>query len=257
MRKNILSMALYAGASSAHIGGALSSVEIIATLYEGVLNHKPTNPLWEERDRFILSKGHGCLSLYSVLVEKKYIKRKEMKTFEKPRSQLLGHPIINKSKGIEFSTGSLGMGLSLGIGVAISAQKKNKNFRVYVLMGDGECNEGSVWEAAMLAPHLKMNNLVGIIDRNKYQQTGYYKEILNTDKLSSKWKSFGWDTRIINGHNTKDLYHALSVKNNKKPVMIIANTIKGKGISFAEQNNSWHHSILSKNLYEKAIKELK
>ena len=164
---------------------------------------------------------------------------------------------FKKSKGIEFSTGSLGMGLSIGIGVALSAKKKEKNFDVYVLLGDGECNEGSVWEAAMAAPNFNLKNLIGIIDRNKFQQTGHYKDILNTDNLSNKWKSFGWKVNKVDGHNIDQLYESFVNNKRKKPLMIIADTTKGKGVSFAENNNNWHHSVLSKNLYDQSIKEIK
>jgi len=257
VRKNILEMAVSAGASSAHFGGALSIAEIISTLFAHHMKIDKKNPQWEERDRFILSKGHACLAYYAALCEIGYISKDELKTFEKNNSNLLGHPVINRSLGIDFSNGSLGMGLSLGIGVALSSKKKKKNFNVYVIIGDGECNEGSVWEGAMAAPNFKLNNLYAIIDKNNFQQTGSNKEIMNVENLKDKWNSFGWHTSELDGHNIHELYNFFTTsKKIDKPKAIIANTIKGKGFSFSENNNDWHHSILSKSFYDKAIEEL-
>ena len=257
VRKNILEMAVSAGASSAHFGGALSITEIISILFAHQMKIDKKNPKWEERDRFILSKGHACLAYYGALCEVGYIAKQELQTFEKNDTNLLGHPVINRRLGIDFSNGSLGMGLSLGIGVAISSKKKNKKFNVYVIVGDGECNEGSVWEAAMAAPNFKLDNLYVIIDKNNFQQTGSNKEIMSVENLKDKWSSFGWDTTELDGHNIKDLYsYFQESKKITKPKAIIANTIKGKGFSFSENNNDWHHSILTKSFYEKALKEL-
>ncbi|MDA9698857.1 transketolase [Candidatus Pelagibacter sp.] len=257
MRKNILSMAFAAGSSSSHFGGALSITEIVSTLFADQMKIDKSNPNWEKRDRFILSKGHACLAYYSALCEVGYISKDELLTFEKDNSNLLGHPVRNKDLGIEFSNGSLGMGLSLGIGLALSAKKRNKDFKVYVIVGDGECNEGSVWEAAMAAPNFNLENLYVIIDKNNFQQTGSNKQIMNVDNLRSKWESFNWYSREVDGHNIDELLYIFNECNNiKKPKAIIANTIKGKGFSFSENNNDWHHSILSKSFYEKAIKEL-
>mgnify|MGYP001321997942 FL=1 len=257
MRKNILSMAFAAGSSSSHFGGALSITEIVSTLFADQMKIDKSNPNWEKRDRFILSKGHACLAYYSALCEVGYISKDELLTFEKDNSNLLGHPVRNKDLGIEFSNGSLGMGLSLGIGLALSAKKRNKDFKVYVIVGDGECNEGSVWEAAMAAPNFNLENLYVIIDKNNFQQTGSNKQIMSVDNLRSKWESFNWYSREVDGHNIDELLDIFNECNNiKKPKAIIANTIKGKGFSFSENNNDWHHSILSKSFYEKAIKEL-
>ena len=257
VRKNILEMAVAAGAGSAHFGGALSITEIVATLFAYQMKIDKKNPKWEERDRFILSKGHACLAYYAALCEVGYISNNELKTFEQNDTNLLGHPVINRDLGIDFSNGSLGMGLSLGIGVAISSKKKKKNFNVYVIVGDGECNEGSIWEGAMAAPNFNLDNLYVIIDKNNFQQTGSNKEIMNVENLKDKWSSFGWYTVEVDGHNIQELYNFFNEsKKINKPKAIIANTIKGKGFSFAENNNNWHHSILSKSFYEKAIKEL-
>jgi len=255
MRKNILKMSLAAGASSSHFGGSLSTVELLATLYNSVLKFDVSNPLWEDRDRFILSKGHACLGYYSVLCEKGYFTKEDLNLFEKNGSFLLGHPVINKNKGIEFSNGSLGMGLSLGIGVAIAAKKNKKNYKVFVLIGDGECNEGSVWEASMSASHFKLNNLTAILDKNNLQQTGSNEEIMSTKELGEKWKSFNWDVKEIDGHDIKQILAAFNYVS-EKPKLILANTVKGKGFSFSENNNDWHHKIMTKNQYDDALKEL-
>ena len=258
VRKNILEMAVAAGAGSAHFGGALSIAEIVSTLFAYQMKIDKKNPKWEERDRFILSKGHACLAYYAALCEVGYISNNELKTFEKNDTNLLGHPVINRNLGIDFSNGSLGMGLSLGIGVAISSKKKKKNYNVYVIVGDGECNEGSIWEGAMAAPNFNLDNLYVIIDKNNFQQTGSNKEIMNVGNLKDKWSSFGWHTVELDGHNIQELCDFFKEsKKIDKPKAIIANTIKGKGFSFSENNNNWHHSILSKSIYEKAIKELK
>ena len=257
VRKNILEMAVSAGSSSAHFGGALSITEIVSTLFGCQMKIDKKNPQWEDRDRFILSKGHACLAYYAALCEVGYISKEELRTFEKNDTNLLGHPVINRNIGIDFSNGSLGMGLSLGIGVAISSKKKKKNFNVYVVVGDGECDEGSIWESAMAAPNFKLDNLYVIIDKNNFQQTGSNKEIMNVENLKDKWSSFGWYTAELDGHNIKDLYNSFKEnKNIKKPKAIISNTVKGKGFSFSENNNDWHHSVLSKSFHEKALKEL-
>ena len=256
LRKNILEMAFSAGASSAHLGGALSIVEIVSVLFSKIMKMN-NDPEWSERDRFILSKGHACLAYYAALCEKGFIKRNELKTFEKDDSNLLGHPVINKKLGLDFSNGSLGMGLSLGIGVSISIKKQNKNNRVYVILGDGECNEGSVWEAAMAAVHFKLDNIVVIVDNNNFQQTGSREQIMDTKNLKEKWESFGWNVYQLDGHDVDHLYETLSTKCiSGKPTAIIAKTIKGKGFSFSENNNDWHHSVLTKKLYDTALKEL-
>lgn len=255
IRKSILDTSLEAGASSSHFGGSLSTVEILVTLYEKVLKFKINDPLWDDRDRFILSKGHSCLGYYSILAEKGFFSKDKLKLFEKNDSFLLGHPVINKKFGIEFSNGSLGMGLSIGIGVALAAKKKNKDYSTYVLLGDGECNEGSVWEAAMAAPHFELNNLTAILDNNNLQQTGSNNEIMSTENLEKKWSSFNWHTIEVDGHNTDDLKKAFDLKTSK-PKLILAKTVKGKGFKFSENNNDWHHKILTKNQYDLAIEEL-
>ncbi len=257
LTKNILEMALNAGANSSHFGGALSVADIISTLFSYKMKFDYKDPKSEDRDRFILSKGHACLAYYAALCEIGFIKKDDLKTFEKNDSNLLGHPVRNVDLGIEFSNGSLGMGLSLGIGVALSLKKKNKANNVFVIMGDGECNEGSVWEALMAAPNFNLGNLNLIIDRNNFQQTGENKTIMDLGNLKKKVESFGWNTTEIDGHNINEIYNYFKNIDNKKPKALIANTVKGKGFSFSENNNTWHHSVLSKELYDKALSEIK
>ena len=258
MRKNVLDMALAAGADSSHFGGGLSIIEITATLYGEIMRIDKNNPTWVDRDRFILSKGHGCLGYYTALAEVGYISEDDLLYFEKTGGYLYGHPVMKRDKGIEFSNGSLGMGLSLGNGVALAGKKRNSNYSVYVLMGDGECNEGSVWEAAMAAAHYQLSNLIGIVDKNNFQQTGSNVEIMSVGDLVSKWKSFGWHVIEVDGHDIGQLYDAFtSEKPSNSPTVIVANTVKGKGFTFSENNNAWHHAPLSKSQYEAGIKELK
>ena len=257
MKYHLLDTALAAGASSSHFGGGLSIIDITATLYGAIMKIDSNNPEWCDRDRFILSKGHGVLGYYTALVEAGFIPKEDLMSFEKTGSYLLGHPVKNRAKGIEFSNGSLGMGLALGIGVALAGKRSKNAFNVFVVMGDGECNEGSVWEAALAAPQFRLDNLFAIVDRNNYQQTGSNLDIMSVGNLESKWKSFGWHVKSVDGHNIEELYDAFSAKNEKnKPIAIIANTIKGKGFSFSENNNDWHHAPLTKSLYEVAINEL-
>ena len=257
IRKSILEMAYNARSSAAHIGGALSLADIVSVLFFYSMNYDKKNFLKPERDRFILSKGHACLAYYASLYEKKIINRKELLSFEKSQSFLFGHPVKNKKKGIEFSTGSLGMGLSLGIGLSIALKYKKNSSQVFVIMGDGECNEGSVWESALIAPNLQIDNLTVIIDKNNFQQTGSTDFILKNDNLKSKWESFNWDVYQIDGHNHYQIYNTIKKKKKKKSKLILCNTIKGKGVSFFEGNNDWHHNILSSQLYKNALKEIK
>ncbi len=257
MRRHILDMALEAGAHSSHFGGGLSVVDITATLFGSVMNIRSNEPEWADRDRFILSKGHGCLGYYTALHEAGFITRDELMTFEKTDSFLYGHPVMNRDKGIEFSSGSLGMGLSLGIGVAVAAKRRAKDHRCFVIMGDGESNEGSNWEAMMAAPHHKLDNLVLILDRNRHQQTGTNTEIMDVGDAPAKLRAFGWHVEDIDGHDVGALYDVLSARRSDGvPLAVVANTVKGKGFSFSEDDNSWHHKVLTKKQYEAAIEEL-
>ena len=256
MRRRILDVA-YSCNVSAHLGGAFSIVEITATLYTVVLRYDKNNPAWEERDRLILSKGHGALGYYSALVEAGFVSEEIFSTFQKNESDLTAHPVMNIPLGIEASNGSLGHGLSMGIGLALAAKKKNKTHKNYVLLGNGECNEGSVWEAIMSAAHFKLDNLTAIVDNNGFQNDGDSETIMDCCDLSDKWRSFGWDVHVVNGHNIQQLYSAFSESHRQgKPKVVIANTIKGKGISFMENNNEWHHNRLTRKFYEQALQEI-
>jgi transketolase len=256
MRRKALDLAFSAGNNGAHVGSGLSIIEIMATLYGGVMKIDPQNPRWEERDRFILSKGHGTLGYYPALAEAGLITEDELSTFEKNGGFLPGQPVMNVDKGIEFSSGSLGHGLSLGVGVAIAGKKRGQDFRVFVLMGDGELNEGSVWEAAMAARHYKLSNLVAIVDANDMQSDGPRCDIMAAD-YEAVWKGFGWDVEVVDGHDIPRLYATLSAVNlSDTPRVIIARTVKGKDVSFMENNNEWHHNRLTQAQYDAAINEI-
>lgn len=256
MRKRILEASLESGTST-HLGGGLSIVEIVASLYGSVLKHNPKDPSWDQRDRFILSKGHGVLGFFSALVETGYFDDEVFSTFMKNESDLIAHPILNLELGIESSNGSLGQGLSLGVGMSWAAKFKQESHRVFVLMGDGECNEGSVWEAAMSGAQFRLNNLTAIVDANGFQSDGSTLTVIDSQALPEKFKAFGWDVRVVNGHNPEELEAVLSEPNQTdKPRAVIANTIKGKGVSFMEGNNSWHHNRLTQNSFDLAMKEL-
>ena len=257
IRKHIINMTYSTGNTGAHLGGSLSLVEILATMYLSILKYDLNNPDWEERDRVILSKGHAALALYPTLAEAGIIDFDELNTFKKDGSRLGGHPSLNGLPGIEFASGSLGQGLSLGVGVSMALKRKNNNkSRVFVVLGDGECDEGSVWEAAMSASQFELNQLVAIIDNNSIQYDGFTADVMNLSPLENKWKSFGWDTLVVDGHSIEELYNAFSYRSGK-PIAIIAKTIKGKGVSFMENNYRYHNASLSKKLYEQAMEELR
>jgi len=256
VRKNIIEASYYSNKSS-HIGGSLSMVEALTVLYGKILNYDVNNPNWDDRDRFILSKGHGALGLYSILFEFGFINKKQFNTYQKNGTEFISHPIMNINNGIESSNGSLGHGLSMGIGISLAAKLKNKNYKTYILLGDGECNEGSVWEAAISAPFYKLNNLIAIIDRNNMQNDGDSRDIMNYHSLEGMWKSCGWEVVSIDGHNIPELINALqTASNTKSPKLVIANTIKGKGVPFMENKSAWHHGQLTKNLFEEALESL-
>jgi transketolase len=255
MRKNILEISHNCNLST-HLGGALSIVDITATLYGAVLKYDNNNPEFEDRDRFILSKGHGALGYYSALLEAGIISDDIFSTFQQNGSDLTAHPVMNLELGIESSNGSLGQGLSMGIGLALAAKRKNKKHKIFVLLGNGECNEGSIWEAVMSAVQFKLDNLVAIIDNNRFQNDGDSDEILDCVDFEDKWKSFGWNVSSVNGHNILDLYGSFTAKIKNKPTVVIAHTIKGKGVSFMEDNNDWHHNRLTKIQYEDALLEM-
>lgn len=256
IRRKIIEMTYATGNTGAHLGGSLSIVELLAGLYAGNIRFNPKEPEWEGRDRVILSKGHAAMALYPAMVEAKIIDENELVTFKQDGSRLGGHPSLNGLPGIEFASGSLGQGLSLGVGTCIALKRKNNNeSRAFVFLGDGECDEGSVWEAAASAGHYKLNNLVAVVDMNAIQYDGYTTEVLDMSPFEKKWKDFGWDVISIEGHNMEEVVDAYNHKG-EKPLAILAHTVKGKGISFMENNWKYHNSNLSKELYEQAIAEL-
>jgi len=229
-------------AGCGHPGGAFSSVDIMIGLYFAVMKLDCNNPHWEERDRFILSKGHSSVAFYSVLSLAGFLCHESLMTFRQDGSLLSGHPDMHKVPGVEASTGSLGHGLSIGAGLALSGKMDRKKYRVFVLMGDGETQEGSVWEAAMFSRHYKLDNLVGIIDRNKLQIDGSTEKIMALEPYRAKWKSFGWEVKVIDGHNMRQIVNVFKNIPFRKgaPSLVIANTVKGKGISFMEDKPEWH-----------------
>ncbi len=254
-RKEILQVTNAAG--SGHPGGSLSAVEILIALYDYKMNHKPDDPQWEDRDRLIISKGHVTPVTYVTLANYGYFPKEELKGFRKFDSILQGH-VHRKVPGVEFNTGSLGHGLSVVNGIALGAKLQKKSFRSYCVMGDGEIQEGSVWEAAMSAAHFKLDNVCAIVDYNKVQENGPTNEIKNLEPLAEKWRSFGWHAIEVIGHNFDQLIAALdqidTIKD--KPCVIIAHTIKGKGISFMEGERGWHGKAPNDEQLAEALKEL-
>ena len=255
IRKDILKMLMIAG--SGHTGGSLSIVEILVALYYCKLKNDPANPTWVERDRFLLSKGHACPALYTVLAHKGYFSKELLWTLRKLGSPLQGHPQMGLS-GVEISSGSLGQGLSIANGIALASRLDGTNIRTYCLMGDGETNEGQVWEAAMTASHYKLDNICGIIDFNRLQIDGFCCEVKDIGVHRHKWESFGWNVIEVNGHDIKELIDAFNEaeKFKGKPTIVIAHTIKGKGVSFIENKAEWHGIAPKKDEYERAIVEL-
>jgi transketolase len=256
----ILTLKAVYNAQSGHIGGSFSSAEIITVLYFYKLKINPKDPLWEDRDRFILSKGHAAPMLYSALAKRGFFSEEELvNNLRKIGSRFQGHPDMRKTPGVEMTTGSLGQGLSVAIGIALGAKYiDKKSFRVYTLLGDGELNEGQVWEAFMSASKYKLDNLVCICDRNRVQLDGCTEEIMPLEPLRLKIEAFGWEVLEIDGHNIEAIIKALdyaeTVKN--KPTCIIAYTVKGKGVSFMENTHKWHGRAPNKEEYEEALKEL-
>ena len=256
MRRDIISMVSAAG--SGHPGGSLSAVEIMAALYFNVLRHDPSDPLWEDRDRFILSKGHAAPVLYAALCESGYLPESELITLRKIDSRLQGHPECTLTPGVEMSAGALGQGLSFGIGVALAGRLNARNYYTYVLMGDGELDEGQVWEAAMAAAQFKLDKLIAIVDNNGIQIDGWNKDIMNLDPLNDKWKSFNWNVIDTPGNDITQVLKAFEMAkmNNGKPSVIIAHTVKGEGVSFMENNPDFHGKAPNAEETKKALKEL-
>jgi len=256
LRKKVLAMIGKFGYG--HVGGSLSIVEIVSVLYFHEMRVNPDNPKWEDRDRFVLSKGHGCFTQYAALAELGVIPEELLSRPYQVDSPLQGHPELNSCPGIEMSTGALGQGLSAGIGMALGSRLRKKNFRVYVLLGDGELNEGQVWEAAMLAPKYKLDNLVAIIDKNKHALSGKTDETMPLEPLADKWTAFNWHVIEVNGHSVRELLDALfeARKTKGKPTLIIANTVKAKGVSFLENKWNSHATHISLEDTKLALKEL-
>jgi transketolase len=245
-------------AGSGHPGGSLSAADLLAALYFRVMNHDPENPLWEDRDRFILSKGHAAPILYAALARSGYFYGEELFTLRKLGSPLQGHPVRGKAPGIEMSTGSLGQGLSMACGIALAGKLDKKDYKVFCLLGDGELQSGQNWEAAMLASHYGLSNLIAFTDRNRLQITGCTEDAMSLDPLPEKWRAFGWNVIIINGHSMIQILEACAkAKESKsKPTMIIMNTVKGKGVSFMEDNHEFHGKTCKPDERDTAINEL-
>ncbi|MCH2311522.1 MAG: transketolase [SAR202 cluster bacterium] len=255
VRVNVLNMV--AKANSGHPGGSLSETDILAVLYGKVMKHDPSNPDLLDRDRFILSKAHACPGLYAVLAETGYFEVKELDTFRQIDSRIQGHAHI-KTPGVEMSGGSLGQGLSFGVGVSLASRLNSLPCRTFVLLGDGECDEGQIWEAAMSASHHGLDNLVAIVDRNRIQNDRWTHEVMSLEPFADKWKSFGWHSIEVDGHSIGELLSAFDKAEQTKgrPSVIIANTMKGKGVSFMENNVDFHGKAPSPDELAKALEEL-
>jgi transketolase len=244
-------------ANSGHVGGSLSAVEIIMSCYYHLMNHDPKNPKWADRDRFIMGKGHATPVYYAILADCGYFPKEDLLGFRRPGSYLQGHPKQNSEKGIEVSTGTLGLGLSTACGMALAGKIRNEKQTYYCLCGDGEIQEGQIWEAAMFANKYKLNNLIAFVDRNYMQSDGYSEDVMPLDPLPPKWEGFGWEVLNVDGHDFEDIINTVEkAKLSDKPVMIIARTIKGKGVSFMENDNKWHGTPPDKFTTDKALLEL-
>lgn len=243
---------------SSHVGAVLSMADIIAVLYGRILKKRPANPLWPDRDRFILSKGHAGAGIYAALAETGYFPIEELKTHYANGSRLSGHVSHKGIPGVEISTGSLGHGLPIAAGMAYAGKLDGKQHRVYVLLGDGECDEGSNWEAILFAAHHKLSNLIAIVDYNKIQSLCAVKDTLALEPFAEKWRAFGWDVKEVDGHNHEELITTLNIDPVKgtKPFCCIAHTVKGKGVSFMENSVLWHYRSPQGEEYQKAMAEL-
>jgi transketolase len=239
-----------------HIGGDFSVADILTTLFFGVLTLDPADPNWSGRDRFILSKGHCSAALYSVLALRGFFPAEQLKTFMAPLSALNGHPNRRKVAGVEANTGPLGHGLPIGVGCAVASRLAGASWRTFVVLGDGELQEGSNWEAAMAAGHRDLSNLTAIVDRNRLQQGARTEETNRLEPLADKWRAFGWEVIDVDGHDHGQLYDTLAAKGTDKPRCLIAHTTKGKGVSFIEDRVEWHHKVPSLEQIELALKEL-
>ncbi len=255
MRKMALDMALSAGPKGAHIGGGFSCMEIMAVMYGEILNVDPKDPLNKARDRLLISKNHCTIAHFPALVEKGYIQESDLVTYTQNGSRLIGYP-YDPSIGLEYSGGSLGMAISVGVGQAISFRRKGMSNRVYVLMGDGELNEGSIWEAFMSAAHFKLGNLTALIDRNHLCYDGTTEDVMGIDDLAKKMESFNFNVIECDGHSIKGLLEAFAKISDERPNVIICDTVKGKGLSFAENNPEWHQKAITQAQYDLALADL-
>ena len=255
LRRDVVQTIFTAG--SGHPGGSLSELDILVSLYFRIMRHDPANPGWPNRDRLILSKGHASPGLYAVLAKAGYIAHQELSTFRKLDSRLQGHA-HPMTPGVEMNSGSLGMGLSFALGCALAARLDNRDYLVYAILGDGECDEGEVWEAAMSAAHHKANNLIAIIDRNRIQNDRFTDEVMNLEPLSQKWKAFGWRVLETDGHDYPSLLSTINRAGQRRtrPTVVIAHTVKGKGVSFMENNPAFHGRAPNREEFEQAMKEL-
>lgn len=256
IRKDIVSM--ICKSKSGHPGGSLSAVEILTALYFDQMNIDPTNPKMEDRDRFVLSKGHAAPALYAILAERGYFDKEELNHLRELGSMLQGHPDMKKIPGVEMSTGSLGQGFSVACGMAMAAKLDNAPWNVYALLGDGEVQEGIIWEAAMSAAHYKLDNMIAFLDYNGLQIDGEVESVMSINPIEDKFRTFGWNVITIDGHDFDQIFAALDMAKDTvgKPTMIIAKTVKGKGVSFMENQASWHGSAPSEEQLEQALSEL-
>jgi len=245
-------------AKASHVGSSLSTAELLAVLYSGILRVDPQNPDWPERDRFVLSKGHGCAAYYAALAETGFFPVEWLETFYGDGSKLPGHATHTHIPGVEVSTGSLGHGLSIATGMALAARRDGLGYRVFCMLSDGECDEGSTWEPVLFAPQHRLDNLVAIVDYNKIQALGTTKEVMDLEPFADKWRAFGWAVEEIDGHNLHEIEDRLGRVpfEDGRPSCVIAHTVKGKGVSFMENSLLWHYRIPQGDEYEAALSEL-
>ena len=256
IRRHVVSMTHRAG--SAHVGTSLSMADLLAVLYGTALRLRPSEPAWPDRDRFILSKGHGCAGLYAALAERGFFPLAWLNDFCQNGSRLAGHVTHAGVAGVEASTGALGHGLSIACGMALSAKRDGRAWRVFALLSDGECDEGAVWEAALFAPHHRLDNLIAIVDYNKIQSLGAVRDVLDLEPLAAKWEAFGWALRVIDGHDVDGIAAALAAVPFRpdRPSCIVAHTVKGKGVSFMEDRLLWHYRSPDGDELRRALAEL-
>ena len=245
-------------ANAGHPGGSLSAADIVTALYFRVMRIQPDNPAWPDRDRFILSKGHACPVWYAALAQRGYFDKSHLATLRRLNSILQGHPDMNKTPGIDMTVGSLGHGLSAGLGMALSGKLRKKDYNVWVVIGDGESQEGSIWEAAMAGSKWKLDNLIAILDYNRLQNDGYVNDVMPIDPVVDKWRAFGWEVVEMDGHDMREIVDTLEGARSFRgaPTMIVANTVKGRGVSYMENVCEWHGKAPSKEEAHRALKEL-